>query len=763
MREAVESEIRTLEELIGAGLETRVAERNSRLAEIAESRKRQSEEAAVKELAELQAYGEATLQKLDEELIRRRTNRLKDEAARRETRLQKEKQVEDRKRQAEEEARKRQAAAADPAQRLKVIVKRVEGHMSRGEMDAAQTLIAEGLELDAFNRDLLEIDAKIREAIANDTFTTSAAPSPDAKKGKEKEKEKEKDKGRGKHGKGKKQKSRPAQPLDAPGAGAAAPAKQGRRIPAWAVTGVAALIIGVAGVIAWIEYQPKTVQRGTVLAVLPWNSGGDSDLGVFALALPEVLARALSAGPSSMGVLGYSTTSGLAGLGGDPIASLTKLGYSHFLRGAIMRLDSAFAIRLELTDSVGGSVWSAEYKRDSTGLFLVPFEAAHGLRAYFREPIGGATAVEVKDPDAYVRYLRGLNALREPAGAGVDQAIADFSGAVSLDSTFADAWTGLASALVEKRAAAETGRADPLPDARSAAERAVSLAPGSAAGRFALTRVLIEQRNFVGALAELDSAASLSPTDSRVPYLKGMAFFRSGQVPQALDLLQQAYTLDPRNPAVLELLATAHQVNGGFDRALWFRETAMHFEGDSLRYLAGSISDLIMHDPALALGNAKRVTSACLRQLERDPYQYFTLYSLARVLQGSGDIQESITYFNGLESSLRAHVKASPGDTRARMYLGLTLTRLGRYADATAIGEAAVKADTANVEAKYLLARIYALQMYSNQTKSVDSTRSTRATELMRQALQRRFDDDQLCSADLYNLYSHGDIRSLIQ
>ncbi len=76
------------------------------------------------------------------------------------------------------------------------------------------------------------------------------------------------------------------------------------------------------------------------------------------------------------------------------------------------------------------------------------------------------------------------------------------------------------------------------------------------------------------------------------------------------------------------------------------------------------------------------------------------------------------------------------------MYLGLTLTRLGRYADGIALGEAVVEADTNNVEAKYFLARVYALQMYSPQTKTVDSTKLARTMELLTDALDRRFIED---------------------
>jgi tetratricopeptide (TPR) repeat protein len=758
-REAIDREIRSLEESVSRGIDAWLADRRSRLEEGSEAKKREAEESAVNELGELQSFAEQTLKRIDSELLRRRTERLKDENARREARLLKEKQVEEKKRLAEEEAKKRKAAAEEPIQKMRTILRHAQAHMQRGDMELAAKTISEGLEIDGFNAELLELDAKVREAMASDEFAAPAAPAPDSKKSKDKSK----DKSKGKPPKEKKPKARPEK-KQAPGTTAGAPAK--RRFPSWAFTVIAAVLIAGAALIAWLKYEPKPVEAGITLAVLPWSPpAGADDLRLFADALPEIVVRVLSSGPSSTGILGYSTTAGLAALGPDPASSLSRLGYSHFLRGTISRRDSIFTVRVELTDSTGGSLWSADYERDTAGLFLVPYEVAHGLRAHFREkaaPSAG-TAVEVRNTDAYILYLGGLNALRGRGGAGADQAIRAFSRAVAADSTLAEAYAGLAASLVLKYEVTEPGSVDLLGDARAAASKSISLAARSAEGYLAMCRVLIEQRSFTAALAILDSAAGISPADSRLPYLRGLALFRSGQHQKALDLLQKAYTLDPRNTSVLELLATVHQVNRSFERALWFRETAIPFTDDSLRYLAGPFSDLIIHDPALALNNSRRVTSACLKLLEGDPYEYVTLYSLARMLQGSGDMLESITYFNGLETSLRARIKENPNDTRARMYLALTLTRLGRWADGTTLGEAAAAADTNNVEAKYLLARIYSLQMYSSQTRTVDAVKQTRVMDLLKQALLRRFVDAQICSADLYNVYNHGDIRSLIQ
>ncbi len=176
-REALEAEIQGLEEMISAGMDRHLAERRVYLDGLTETGKKASEEAALKELEGLQTFGEATLRRLDAELLRRRTDRIRDENRRREERIVREKKEEEaKKRQAEEEARKKKAAADDPSAKVRTILKHVQRHMEQGDLELAAKSIAEGLEIDGFNAELLDLDAKVREEMASDTFSGPAPP-----------------------------------------------------------------------------------------------------------------------------------------------------------------------------------------------------------------------------------------------------------------------------------------------------------------------------------------------------------------------------------------------------------------------------------------------------------------------------------------------------------------------------------------------------------------------------------------------------------
>ncbi len=751
--DAYRSEIRDLEARISEGLDRHLEERKKTLEARIEGLGQRAQAAYEKELAELRNFEEETLKLLGAEAERRRTERLAAQEEQRKERIRNEEEEVIRSAaEAEEKRKKAEAAAADPALKVRTLLKQIHGHMERGDMEMAAGAVAQALEIDAFNAELVDLDAKIREAIEADRFAAPApAPTPE-KKADKKAAKKEKEKG-----KGGKEKTEPAPAEQAP----PVPTRR-KKFPSWILTVIAVLLVAAVAVIVFVEYAPRHLSEPVTVAVLPWSETGNAPTtGILADALPEIVLDLLARESSPIALLGYSTTMNLSSLSNDPIPSLRSLGYSHFLRGHIGVTDSAYSLHVELTDSAGSTLWFADYTRNASEIILVPYEIAHGLNRHFGQDISGASAaVQLKNHEAYYLFLRGLAASHRRGGSGLDEAINAFSRSLALDSALAESYAGLASALTAKYTG--DGNSSILEDAGSAAASAIRLAPAAGDGYFAMARILIEKHQYEDALALLDSSSRLSPRDSRLPFLRGLAFFRSGRTGQALDLMQKAYRLDPRNVEILGQLALLHQVQRSFERALWYRETAMFFSADSTTDLTGPVSDILALDPALRLNQGERVTSACLRVLGKNPADYTTLYSLARMLQVGGDIEESNKYLHSMESILMGMVRSRTADTRARMYLGLTLTRLGKYADGLAVAEAAASENPGDAEAKYFLARIYSLQMNSPRTNTVDETRKSKALDLLREALDIRFDNEQLGSADFYNIYSRSDIREAL-
>src|SRR4030095_3507830 len=130
------------------------------------------------------------------------------------------------------------------------------------------------------------------------------------------------------------------------------------------------------------------------------------------------------------------------------------------------------------------------------------------------------------------------------------EAIAQFTAATRLDSSYALAWaevseaaTGLAARYLDGQSAQQT-----YAQAREAANRALVLAPELAAAHGALGYVhLTAASDGIGAEAESPRALELSPNDAKAKFNVGELLAALGQPEKAIDLTGQALATDPLN------------------------------------------------------------------------------------------------------------------------------------------------------------------------------------------------------------------------
>src|SRR6185295_18900740 len=120
---------------------------------------------------------------------------------------------------------------------------------------------------------------------------------------------------------------------------------------------------------------------------------------------------------------------------------------------------------------------------------------------------------------AYVAFLKGQALISGPAPIWSQlRGAADyFEQAVALDSTFAQAWSGLAQSLAAYYTSGVPTPPDLARRVEDAAERAVRLAPNEVDGYLARAAYQRAFRNdLAGALAQLEMADRVAPQDPRV-------------------------------------------------------------------------------------------------------------------------------------------------------------------------------------------------------------------------------------------------------
>jgi tetratricopeptide (TPR) repeat protein len=210
------------------------------------------------------------------------------------------------------------------------------------------------------------------------------------------------------------------------------------------------------------------------------------------------------------------------------------------------------------------------------------------------------------------------------------------------------------------------------------------------------------------------------------------------------------------------MMGLAYQIAGSPAQATWYHQMAVLNANDSTEYIAGPLADALMLDPAFSPRDARRVSDAFDRRLQADPRSYHDLYRLGRMQQVTGSVRQGSASLETAEKILREEIRKNPKNTDALTALGLTLSRLGKFAEANALEHKALELAGDDVLTKYRAAEILSLQMYSAQTKKIDEKKKQEALGLLHDAASRDFNLVELANADFYNMHDLPEFRAAI-
>jgi tetratricopeptide (TPR) repeat protein len=221
--------------------------------------------------------------------------------------------------------------------------------------------------------------------------------------------------------------------------------------------------------------------------------------------------------------------------------------------------------------------------------------------------------------------------------------------------------------------------------------------------------------------------------------------------------------LSPRDPAVLTLIAQTYQLARAVKEGFAYHQLALQCVADTTAYVAGPMADAVLTDASLTLTQADRVAAALQRVVAAHPDDYRAIYRLARLYQVSGKALEAMTLLGTAEGIIKTLLIAQPQDAEAAATLALILTRQGKFTDAVPLAQSLLASNPGNARVAYRVAQMYALQMYSGKTLSVDEPTKKLCIETLQAALANDYRFEELANGDFYNMYEHGDFSSVIQ
>ena len=321
------------------------------------------------------------------------------------------------------------------------------------------------------------------------------------------------------------------------------------------------------------------------VAVLPFeNVGGQPADEYFSDGLTEELIAVLSQ-LRSLRVAARTSSFAFKGQTRDVREIARALNVGAVLVGSVRARDGRIRVTAQLVDAATGlDLWSGTYdERELADVFDIQSDLARRIAGALDANLspserGRITRRPTESIEAYTLYLKGRFAWAQ-RDEGSLTAIDYFKQAIALDSQYARAYAGLASAYPPL---AIHGYVDPdvaRSLARDAANRAVALDDSLAEAHTALAGYLhVFEWDWAGAEREYRRAIALDPNEPTAHLWYGLLLEQVGRFDEAIVERRRAVDLDPL--AANAGLASALRRAGRFDLArAAYRDVIDHHPG----------------------------------------------------------------------------------------------------------------------------------------------------------------------------------------
>ena len=204
----------------------------------------------------------------------------------------------------------------------------------------------------------------------------------------------------------------------------------------------------------------------------------------------------------------------------------------------------------------GYHIWSEEYDRELADVFAVQDELARAivgaLRVTLQRPAGAALVkAGTADLEAHDLYLQGRFQWNRRTYESMLEAVRYFKRAIARDSTYAEAYAGLAETYVLFPTYAVSSAVEAFPQARSAALRALTLDStlGNAHATLGVVREQYEY-DWAGAERELRRAIALDPGYATAHQWYAEYLSATGRDAEARLEAERAVALDPLSAVI---------------------------------------------------------------------------------------------------------------------------------------------------------------------------------------------------------------------
>ena len=387
-----------------------------------------------------------------------------------------------------------------------------------------------------------------------------------------------------------------------------------QRFRLWPLALSAALAL--IAILVWRHFwQPPTASTPKImLVVLPFqNLSGDAHEDYFADGLTEeMIAQLGELQPMNLGVIARTSAMRYKN-SKQSIAQIGhELGVSYLLEGSVRHAGQRVRITAQLIQANDEThLWAESYETPLTDILKIQREIAERITQSLRLELlpARSRSPEVPiQPEAYRKYLLGLNESRKGTGEGIQNAIRDFHDAIAIDPGAARLYAALAEVYSES-VPYYSSPSEAMPLAKQAAQKALELDPNLASAHATLGDIhLLFDWDWKAADAEYRRALEINPNSSQAQlgytdYLSTLgrhdeaishaeivnrvdplaldsrnealwAYYFSGRFQETIEQARKAIELEPDNGLPYAMLALAEADLGQREEAVRAAEKA---------------------------------------------------------------------------------------------------------------------------------------------------------------------------------------------
>jgi DNA-binding winged helix-turn-helix (wHTH) protein/TolB-like protein/Tfp pilus assembly protein PilF len=324
------------------------------------------------------------------------------------------------------------------------------------------------------------------------------------------------------------------------------------------LTGIGAAVKFAVGDIGAHGTSPARVPAST-LAVLRFRSvEADASQDYFADGMTQALITRL-ANLQNLHVVSLVSDAGGRKDDAAWTAILQNQSINRVLTGSILRAGNRIRIDAQLIDPRTRAVhWANSYERSIEDVLALESAVAEAIAGEIQLKITGGDRERLRQgrpakPEALDAYLRGRYFWNRRTEDGLRRAVQYFQQAIAADPTDALAYAGLADSYSLLGSVGTDGMppGKSMPLAKSAALKAIELAPELADGHISLAYVMLSYDwDLPGAAREFSRALQLNPSSATAHHWYSHYFMAAADLGKASEQMRQALQLEPLSPSI---------------------------------------------------------------------------------------------------------------------------------------------------------------------------------------------------------------------